>query len=145
MTEEKFVAEIPIRLPLNLARAASYNTEAAIDDVLQGALGSPEAKATSFHPAAAKDGAETDARDDDGFVTASELREFVYCHRSWFLAQQGFQVSDRAQKAMNTGIVFHEQRAVAAKRGNHPRPRKWAAAIAVVAIMLLLVMKALGH
>jgi hypothetical protein len=46
---------------------------------------------------------------------------------------------------MNTGIVFHEQRAVAAKRGNHPRPRKWAAAIAVVAIMLLLLMKALGH
>jgi hypothetical protein len=33
VTEEKFVAEIPIRLPLNLARAASYNTEAAIDDV----------------------------------------------------------------------------------------------------------------
>jgi hypothetical protein len=79
------------------------------------------------------------------FVTASELREFVYCQRSWFLARQGLQVSAEAQKAMDAGVVFHEERAAAAEKGNDPRPLRWAGTLAVVAILLLLVMKLFGH
>jgi hypothetical protein len=83
--------------------------------------------------------------DADDFVTASELREFVYCQRSWFLARQGFQVSAQAQRAMDAGVAFHETRAAAAEKGNDPRPLRWAGTLAVIAILLLLLTKLFGH
>jgi hypothetical protein len=43
----------------------------------------------------------------DELVSASELREFVYCERAWFLSRQGAVVTARAQEHRAAGIAFH--------------------------------------
>jgi hypothetical protein len=80
----------------------------------------------------------------DEFVKASELREFVYCERSWFLNRHGFRVSEQAEKAREVGTVFHEQRAAAAERGTSGKALTWVVVLVVLAIALLLA-KALIH
>jgi hypothetical protein len=50
-------------------------------------------------------------------VSASELREFVYCERAWLLSRQGFAVSQEVQAQRKAGISFHEARATAARKG----------------------------
>jgi hypothetical protein len=42
----------------------------------------------------------------DDLVTASELREFVFCERAWFLARQGYAVSPHAQAQRDAGVAF---------------------------------------
>jgi len=56
----------------------------------------------------------------EDMVNASELREFLFCERAWFLSRQGFRVSAEAQAHRAAGIVFHEERAGAASRGRSP-------------------------
>ena len=58
------------------------------------------------------DESNSDAAD---FVTASELREFVFCERAWWLKRQGYEVSSKAQAERAEGLAFHEQRARAAR------------------------------
>jgi len=84
----------PMRVVTPIARAA---TDCALERVV------PSAEALDN----LRDGAGRDPSGGD-FVTPSELREFVYCQRSWFLARQGLLVSDEAQIAMETGVAFHE-------------------------------------
>jgi hypothetical protein len=56
----------------------------------------------------------------EDMVNASELREFLFCERAWFLSRHGFRVSARAEAQRAAGIVFHEARAGAASRGRSP-------------------------
>jgi hypothetical protein len=75
----------------------------------------------------------------EDMINASELREFLFCERAWFLNCQGFRVSARAEAQRAAGVVFHEVRAGAASRGSSP----WffwltvLLAAAAVAILLL--------
>src|SRR4051794_15247952 len=55
--------------------------------------------------------------DSDDFVTASELREFVFCERAWWLKRQGYELSHKAQAERAERLAFHEQRARAARTG----------------------------
>jgi hypothetical protein len=54
-------------------------------------------------------------------VNASELREFVFCERSWFLNRQAFVVSEEAQSQRAEGVAFHELRAEAARKASNPQ------------------------
>jgi hypothetical protein len=75
----------------------------------------------------------------EDMVSASELREFLFCERAWFLSRQGHRVSAQAEAQRAEGIVFHEATAGAASRGSSPWVF-WLAAIlagAGIAILLL--------
>jgi hypothetical protein len=75
----------------------------------------------------------------EDMVNASELREFLFCERAWFLSRQGHRVSAQAEAQRAAGIVFHEARAGAASRGRSPWVF-WLAVIfagAGIAILLL--------
>jgi hypothetical protein len=74
----------------------------------------------------------------EDMVTASELREFLFCERGWFLSRQGFRVSAQAEKQRAAGVVFHEERAGAASRGRSPRAFWFAVLLAGAGIALLL-------
>jgi hypothetical protein len=56
----------------------------------------------------------------EDMVNASELKDFIFCGRTWFLNQHGFRVSDRAIQEREAGIAFHEDRAEAARKGCAP-------------------------
>jgi hypothetical protein len=64
----------------------------------------------------------------EDMVNASELREFVFCERAWFLNRQGYRVSAQAEAQRVAGMVFHEMSAAAASRGRSP----WAFWFAVI-------------
>ena len=75
----------------------------------------------------------------EDMVSASELREFLFCERAWFLSRQGHGVSAKAEAQRAAGIVFHETRAGAASLGSSP----WVFWLAVIlagagAVILLL-------
>ena len=59
-------------------------------------------------------------------VTASELREFVYCERAWWLSRDRHAVSSAAQALRDDGVAFHEARAGAARRVTEARALWWA-------------------
>jgi len=54
----------------------------------------------------------------EDMVSASELREFLFCERAWFLSRQGHRVSAQAEAQRAAGIIFHEARAAAASRSS---------------------------
>ena len=72
-------------------------------------------------------------------VNASELREFLYCERAWFLSRQGFRVSAEARSQRKAGNIFHEARAAAANRGRSPWAFWWAVILAGAGIAILIV------
>jgi len=74
----------------------------------------------------------------EDMVNASELREFLYCERAWFLSRRGLRVSAAAQSHRDAGIVFHEVRAAAASRGRSPGAFWFAAILAGAGTALLL-------
>jgi hypothetical protein len=45
-------------------------------------------------------------------ISASELREFIFCERSWFLSRRGLPVSPEAESQRAAGIAFHRARAI---------------------------------
>ena len=47
----------------------------------------------------------------EDMVSASELRDFLFCERAWFLSRQGHRVSAQAEVQRAAGIIFHEARA----------------------------------
>lgn len=71
-------------------------------------------------------------------VTTTELREFLYCERAWFLNRQGYRVSAEAEGHRTAGIVFHEVRAKAGRAGASPWPLRWAIIFAAAGIAVLL-------
>jgi hypothetical protein len=74
----------------------------------------------------------------EDMVNASELREFLFCERAWFLSRKGFPVSAEAELQRTAGIVFHQERAEAAHRGRSPWAFRWAVILACAGIALLL-------
>ncbi len=73
----------------------------------------------------------------EDMVNASELREFLFCERAWFLSRQGFRVSAQAESHRAAGIAFHETRAAAAHEGASPWPLRWAVILAGAGIAIL--------
>jgi hypothetical protein len=43
-------------------------------------------------------------------VTASELREFLFCERAWFLNRQGFRVSAQAESNSSAPEKLHQKK-----------------------------------
>jgi hypothetical protein len=74
----------------------------------------------------------------EDMVTASELREFLFCERAWFLNRQGYRVSAEAELQRAAGIAFHEVRAAAGREGASPWPLRWAIILAGAGIAVLL-------
>ena len=74
----------------------------------------------------------------EDMVTASELREFLFCERAWFLSRAGHRVSAQAEAQRAAGIEFHEARAGAASRGQNPRTFCLAMILAGIGIAILL-------
>lgn len=89
-----------------------------------------------MHDDALQNGERTFLPED--MVNASELREFLFCERAWFLSRQGYRVSARAESHRAAGIVFHEARAGAARRGRSPWAFWFAVILAGAGIALLL-------
>ena len=73
----------------------------------------------------------------EDMVTASELREFLFCERAWFLNRQGYRVSEEAEGHRAAGIAFHEVRAEAGRAGANPWPLRWAILLAAAGIIIL--------
>ena len=71
-------------------------------------------------------------------VTASELREFLFCERAWFLNRQGYRVSAEAEGHRAAGVAFHQVRAEAGRAGANPWPLRWAIILAVAGMVILL-------
>jgi hypothetical protein len=88
-----------------------------------------------MHDDAPQNGERTFPPED--MVNASELREFLFCERAWFLSRQGYRVSAQAESHRAAGIVFHEARAGAASRGHSPWAFWLAAILAGAGIALL--------
>ena len=74
----------------------------------------------------------------EDMVNASELREFLFCERAWFLSRQGYRVSAKAESHRAAGIAFHERRAAAAQRGASRWPLRWAIILATIGIAILI-------
>jgi len=76
---------------------------------------------------------------DEDMIAASELREYIYCEKAWFLARQGFAgfVSREAQAQRDAGVVYHEQRAADTVKGTHSRTVIWILLLVAAAILLL--------
>jgi len=47
----------------------------------------------------------------EDMINASDLREFLFCERAWFLSRAGHRVSAQAEAQRSAGIEFHEARA----------------------------------
>ena len=74
---------------------------------------------------------------DEDMIAASELREYIYCEKAWFLARQGFAVSREAQAQRDAGVVYHEQRAADTVKATHSRTVIWILLLVAAAILLL--------
>jgi hypothetical protein len=72
-------------------------------------------------------------------VDVSELREFVFCERAWYLARQGHAVPKGAHSQRTAGVAFHKARAVAAEKGSNAQTVWWIVVLVLVAIALLVV------
>ena len=72
-------------------------------------------------------------------INASELREFVFCERAWWLNRQGYVVSPKAQAQRAEGVAFHEARAGAARKANRSQTLWWAIILALAALAIWLV------
>jgi CRISPR/Cas system-associated exonuclease Cas4 (RecB family) len=88
-----------------------------------------------YRPTAGED-SETDSAE---LVTASELREFVFCERAWWLNRQGYRVSRKAQASREAGVEFHEQRARAARTTSEGASLWVAIVLALAAIAIWLI------
>lgn len=69
---------------------------------------------------------------------ASELREFVYCERAWFLSRSVVQQTASARARMDSGTVYHEQCTVAAQQACGPRLIRWGVALLAIVVIGLL-------
>jgi hypothetical protein len=69
----------------------------------------------------------------DDMVNASELREFVFCERAWWLNRQGYAVSQQMQAKRSDGVAFHEARARAARKASSSQALWWALILGLAA------------
>jgi hypothetical protein len=74
----------------------------------------------------------------DELVSASELREFVFCERSWHLSREGHTVSREMQTQRAAGVTHHQARAADAQKGSNPHTVWWIVLLIAGAITLLL-------
>lgn len=75
-----------------------------------------------------------------GFVSASELGEFIFCSRAWRLRRDGYE-AEELRPAQEAGIRFHRShgRAVAAA-GSLQSFSRWAGAAAALLFLLALLL-----
>jgi hypothetical protein len=74
----------------------------------------------------------------DDMINASELREFVYCERAWWLSRQGYAVLPKSHAQRAEGIAFHEARAGAARKASSSQALWWAIVLALAALAIWL-------
>lgn len=74
----------------------------------------------------------------DELVSASELREFVYCERAWFLSRKGYAVSPPAQARRTAGLAFHEARAGAEQRAQGSQVYIWILLLILAAVAVII-------
>ena len=79
----------------------------------------------------------------DEMVRASELKDFLYCQRAWFLNQRGFRASEESALEREAGNAFHEERATAARKGSK-KSTLWLAFISVLLAAVLLLLRSLS-
>jgi hypothetical protein len=79
------------------------------------------------------------AFDPEDLVNASELREFVFCERAWFLARRGYVASSQAQAQRTASVAFHEARAQDAQKASNPQAIGWIVLLLLIGIALLLI------
>jgi hypothetical protein len=72
-------------------------------------------------------------------ISASELKDFLFCHFAWFLNQQGFRNTPKAMEERQAGINFHQDRAEAARKARSRQACWWSVVLALLGIALLLV------
>lgn len=72
-------------------------------------------------------------------VNASELKDWIYCAHSWLLNHRGFRVTSKSADERQAGIVFHEERAEAARQGSSRGALWWAILLALLGIAFLLI------
>jgi hypothetical protein len=75
-------------------------------------------------------------------INASELNQFVYCRRAWFLRRQGYRVSEETERRMQQGVQFHEHRAALAKGSQGTQAWRWVVIFILIG-MVILIFKAL--
>ncbi len=71
-------------------------------------------------------------------INASELREFVFCERAWWLSRQGYTVSPQAEADRAAGVAFHEQRGRPARAATTGNALWWAIILALAAFAIWL-------
>jgi len=71
--------------------------------------------------------------DNDYYVTASELSEFVFCKRGWWLRRNGL---IKETEAMSRGTQKHKQLAATVEK--NPRLRQTAFIIITIGSLLML-------
>lgn len=77
----------------------------------------------------------------DEMVSASELGEYVYCRRAWWLRRViGIVPNEMARQTMDAGEVWHTEQWKAMEQRKSHSIRDWAGwvALAAAAILLLL-------
>jgi hypothetical protein len=78
------------------------------------------------------------------YLRASELKDFAFCQRAWFLERQG--VETELTEARERGTTDHLVRATAVQRG---RRLAWVARLLVILALLgfavMILAMALGH
>jgi hypothetical protein len=74
----------------------------------------------------------------DPYIRASELKDFAFCHRAWFLERQG--VATDLTEARELGTADHQHRATAVRRGRalHGASRLLLTLAGIVAALLVL-------
>lgn len=78
----------------------------------------------------------------DDYISASEITEFIYCHRAWWLKKGGMATVDEiATATMDTGTVEHEVLEQAVVEIASRRQAAWqllAAGVALVGLLLVI-------
>ncbi len=76
-------------------------------------------------------------------IRASEIGEYIYCHRAWWLGRvQGVENANRAQ--LDAGIVRHRAHGVLVQRAERLRRAAWTLALVALVIAIVLIVQMLG-
>ncbi len=76
-------------------------------------------------------------------IRASEIGEYIYCHRAWWLGRvQGVENANRAQ--LDAGVVRHRAHGQLVQRADQLRRAALMLALVAAAIAIVLLVQVLG-